>query len=42
MLKRAMMAGLNASGVNVLDLEVATVPVTRFLTRRPESAGGIT
>ncbi|MEO7428146.1 MAG: mannose-1-phosphate guanyltransferase [Acidimicrobiales bacterium] len=42
MLKRAMMAGLNASGVNVLDLEVASVPVTRFLTRRPESAGGIT
>ncbi|MFZ6002637.1 MAG: sugar phosphate nucleotidyltransferase [Actinomycetota bacterium] len=42
MLKRAMMAGLNASGVNVLDLEVASVPVTRFLTRRPEAAGGIT
>jgi mannose-1-phosphate guanylyltransferase/phosphomannomutase len=42
MLKRAMMAGLNAAGVNVLDLEVASVPVTRFLTRRPESSGGIT
>ncbi len=42
MLKRAMMAGLNASGVNVLDLEVASVPVTRFLTRRPEASGGIT
>jgi mannose-1-phosphate guanylyltransferase/phosphomannomutase len=42
MLKRAMMAGLNASGVNVLDLEVASVPVTRFLARRPEAAGGIT
>ncbi len=42
MLKRAMMAGLNASGVNVLDLEVASVPVTRFLARRPETAGGIT
>jgi mannose-1-phosphate guanylyltransferase/phosphomannomutase len=42
MLKRAFMAGLNASGVNVLDLEVASVPVTRFLTRRPEPAGGIT
>src|SRR3546814_3383006 len=42
MLKRAMMAGLNAAGVNVLDLEVASVPVTRYLVRRPESAGGIT
>ncbi|MDP1821302.1 MAG: sugar phosphate nucleotidyltransferase [Acidimicrobiales bacterium] len=42
MLKRAMMAGLNASGVNVLDLEVASVPVTRFVIRRPEVAGGIT
>lgn len=42
MLKRAFMAGLNASGVNVLDLEVASVPVTRFITRRPEIAGGVT
>jgi mannose-1-phosphate guanylyltransferase/phosphomannomutase len=42
MLKRAFMAGLNASGANVLDLEVASVPVTRFLTRRPEAAGGVT
>jgi mannose-1-phosphate guanylyltransferase/phosphomannomutase len=42
MLKRAMMAGLNAAGVNVLDLEVASVPVTRFIVRRPEAAGGLT
>lgn len=42
MLKRAFMAGLNASGVNVLDLEVATVPVTRFLTRAPQSSAGVT
>ncbi|HEY4377517.1 MAG TPA: sugar phosphate nucleotidyltransferase, partial [Acidimicrobiales bacterium] len=35
MLKRAFMAGLNASGVNVLDLEVSSVPVTRFLARQP-------
>ena len=42
MLKRAMMAGLNAGGVNVLDLEVASVPVTRFLTRQPIAAGGLT
>ncbi len=42
MLKRAMMAGLNAAGVDVEDLEVASVPVTRFVVRRPSSAGGIT
>ena len=42
MLKRAMMAGLNAAGANVLDLEVASVPVTRFQARRPNAAGGIT
>ncbi|MGK2949164.1 MAG: sugar phosphate nucleotidyltransferase [Acidimicrobiales bacterium] len=42
MLKRAMMAGANAAGVNVLDLEVASVPVSRFITRRPEHAGGLT
>jgi len=42
MLKRAMMAGLNATGVNVEDLEVATVPVTRFVVRRPANAAGLT
>jgi mannose-1-phosphate guanylyltransferase/phosphomannomutase len=42
MLKRAMMAGLNAAGVNTEDLEVASVPVTRFIVRRPANAGGIT
>jgi mannose-1-phosphate guanylyltransferase/phosphomannomutase len=42
MLKRAAMAGLNAAGVNVLDLEVASVPLTRFLARTPRSAGGMT
>jgi mannose-1-phosphate guanylyltransferase/phosphomannomutase len=36
------MAGLNAGGVNVLDLEVASVPVTRFLTRTPGAAAGLT
>ncbi len=39
MLKRAMMAGLNAGGVNVEDLEVASVPVTRFIIRRPTARG---
>jgi mannose-1-phosphate guanylyltransferase/phosphomannomutase len=42
MLKRAMMAGLNAAGVDVLDLEVATVPVTRWLVRSPRAVGGLT
>ncbi len=42
MLKRAIMAGLNASGVDVLDLEVASVPVTRFLTRSPRAFAGLT
>jgi len=41
MLKRAAMAGLNASGVNVLDLEVGSVPLTRFLARTPRAAGGL-
>jgi mannose-1-phosphate guanylyltransferase / phosphomannomutase len=41
MLKRAMMAGLNAAGVNVRDLEVASIPVTRFAVARPESDAGI-
>lgn len=42
MLKRAMMAGLNATGIDVLDLEVASVPVTRFLARSPRTMGGLT
>ncbi len=42
MLKRALMAGLNGVGVNVEDLEVASVPVTRFIMRRPTARGGIT
>ncbi|MGH9301080.1 MAG: sugar phosphate nucleotidyltransferase, partial [Acidimicrobiales bacterium] len=41
-LKRAIMVGLNASGINVDDLEVATVPVTRFEVARGSSRGGIT
>jgi mannose-1-phosphate guanylyltransferase / phosphomannomutase len=42
MLKRAAMAGLNAAGVNVRDLEVASVPVTRFAIRNPDVDGGLT
>ncbi|HUQ38618.1 MAG TPA: mannose-1-phosphate guanyltransferase [Acidimicrobiales bacterium] len=41
-LKRAVMVGLNAAGVNVSDLEVATVPVTRFHVRATQGQGGIT
>jgi mannose-1-phosphate guanylyltransferase / phosphomannomutase len=41
MLKRAIMSGLNAVGVDVEDLEVASVPVTRFVVRRPSDAGGL-
>ncbi|MEL7209738.1 MAG: sugar phosphate nucleotidyltransferase, partial [Actinomycetota bacterium] len=42
MLKRAMMAGLNSAGVNVSDLEVASVPVTRFQAGRPSASAGMT
>jgi mannose-1-phosphate guanylyltransferase/phosphomannomutase len=41
-LKRAVMAGLNATGVNVDDLELASIPVTRFQTRSAQGQGGIT
>ncbi|MEJ7585131.1 MAG: hypothetical protein WKF43_13860 [Acidimicrobiales bacterium] len=42
MLKRAIMAGVNAAGVNMLDLEVASVPVTRFQVRQPMAMAGLT
>lgn len=42
MLKRAVMAGLNAAGIDVDDLEVAPVPVTRFQVRSQRAQGGIT
>jgi mannose-1-phosphate guanylyltransferase/phosphomannomutase len=41
-LKRAIMVGLNAAGINVDDLEVAPIPVTRFQVRSQRSTGGIT
>ena len=41
-LKRALMVGLNAAGVDVNDLEVATIPLTRFHVRGEPSGGGIT
>ena len=36
------MAGLNAAGINVDDLEMATVPVSRFQVRIQRAQGGIT
>ena len=41
-LKRAVMIGLNAAGVDVSDLEIATVPVTRFQVRATQGQGGLT
>lgn len=40
-LKRAVMVGLNASGVDVADLEAASVPLTRFAVRTSGSDGGV-
>ncbi|MGE0880491.1 MAG: sugar phosphate nucleotidyltransferase [Acidimicrobiia bacterium] len=42
MLKRAMMAGLNAAGIDVADLEIASIPVTRFQVRSPRAMAGMT
>ena len=39
--KRALIAALTASAINVRDLEVAPVPVTRFETARSDSLGGV-
>ena len=41
-LKRAVIGGLNLAGANVEDVELATVPLTRFQVRNGESQGGIT
>jgi len=41
-LKRAIMVGCNAAGVNVDDLEAATVPVTRFQITSSSSTAGVT
>lgn len=40
-LKRAIIAGLNATGVHVDDLEISTLPVTRFHVRTERASGGI-
>ncbi|MDZ4826164.1 MAG: sugar phosphate nucleotidyltransferase [Actinomycetota bacterium] len=41
-LKRAMIAGLNLAGVHVMDLELSTVPLTRFQVRSERAQGAIT
>src|SRR5256714_1819956 len=41
-LKRAVMAGLNLSGVHTEDLELAPVPLTRFHVRSERAQGGVT
>lgn len=38
---RALMAGLNASGLNVDDLEVTTEPLLRFHAVRARASGGV-
>jgi mannose-1-phosphate guanylyltransferase / phosphomannomutase len=41
MLKRAVVAGLNSTGMNTRDLRVASPAVTRFTTRDTRCMGGI-
>ena len=41
-LKRAVMVGLNAAGVDVDDLEATTIPATRLQVRAERTCGGIT
>ena len=40
-LKRAIHGALNASAINVIDLEAQPLPVARFETGRSECSGGI-
>jgi mannose-1-phosphate guanylyltransferase / phosphomannomutase len=40
-IKRAMVAGLNASGIDCHDLELVPVPVARFYARSTRALGGI-
>jgi mannose-1-phosphate guanylyltransferase / phosphomannomutase len=40
-MKRAVIAGLNATGVHCHDLELMPTPVTRFTVRSQQAAGGV-
>ena len=41
-IKRAMVVGLNAAGLDVHDLELVPVPVARFYARSARALGGVT
>jgi len=41
-LKRAVIGGLNLAGINVEDIELATVPVTRFQVCNSHATAGVT
>ncbi|MCZ7525989.1 MAG: mannose-1-phosphate guanyltransferase [Acidimicrobiia bacterium] len=41
-LKRAMIGGLNLAGISVEDIELASVPLTRFHVRNGHCRGGVT
>lgn len=41
MIKRALMVGINAVGVTVVDLEVAATPLARYVAQYGSAAGGI-
>src|SRR5580765_2783632 len=41
-LKRAVIGGLNLAGINVEDIELATVPLTRFQVRNSGASAGVT
>ncbi len=40
-IKRAIITGLNATGVNVSDLEIAPIPVNRLYIKTQRAAGGV-
>lgn len=40
-MKRALIAGLNAVGVNCHDLELMPLPITRFSVRSEQATGGV-
>jgi mannose-1-phosphate guanylyltransferase/phosphomannomutase len=40
-IKRAVITGLNASGINVSDLEISPSPVNRFAIRAERAIGGV-
>lgn len=40
-IKRAIISGLNAAGVNAADLEISPAPVSRYAIRAERAAGGV-